>query len=218
MIPLILRLKKATHREIAKVQDIVVENLYYTFNEAVFHGGTAIWRCYNGNRFSEDLDFYIQKDIKKIEQFYNSLKNKGLSIEKKKIGENSLFSTLKLNETLVRFEALFKKTKGSLKEYEKAEGNLITVYTLTAEELIKEKVETYLARFRVRDLYDIFFLLRYVKDIYSIKKYLEKLLKDFKKPTDEKDLRVLLFEGLVPTTEDMLLYIRRNVSWGRKNI
>ena len=60
-IPLALRIKKAQHKEIAEAQDIVVEELYRIFSKAVFHGGTSIWRCYNGNRFSEDIDVYNQK-------------------------------------------------------------------------------------------------------------------------------------------------------------
>ena len=202
-------MKKTSHREIAKAQDVIVETLYEVFNDAVFHGGTCIWRCYNGNRFSEDVDFYIQKDIEKINLFYNSLQNKGFLIEKKKIGENSIYSTLKLNRTLVRFEALFKKIKGSLKEYEKAEGNFISVYALTPEELIKEKVETYLKRFKVRDFYDIFFLIRHIQNMTNVKKEINKLLEHFKNPIDEKEIRVLIIEGIVPKTEEMLEYIRR---------
>lgn len=211
MIPIALRLKKILHREIAKAQDIIVETLYEVFNDAVFHGGTCIWRCYKGNRFSEDVDFYISKDIKKIDMFYNSLKNKGFLIEKKKIGENSIYSSLKLNRTIVRFEALFKKIKGSLKEYEKAEGNFINIYALTPEEIVKEKVEAYLKRFKIRDIYDIFSLLKYISNIADVKKELKKLLDNFKKPIDENELKVLIIDGLVPKTEDMLEYIRRKI-------
>ncbi len=218
MIPIIFRLKKTSHREIAKAQDVIVETLYEVFNDAVFHGGTCIWRCYNGNRFSEDVDFYIQKDIEKINLFYNSLQNKGFLIEKKKIGENSIYSTLKLNRTLVRFEALFKKIKGSLKEYEKAEGNFISVYALTPEELIKEKVETYLKRFKVRDFYDIFFLIRHIQNMTNVKKEINKLLEHFKNPIDEKEIRVLIIEGIVPKTEEMLEYIRRKKQNGKAKI
>ena len=93
MIPLILRLKKAMHKEVAKAQDMVVEPLYRVFNGAVLHGGTAIWRCYNGNRFSEDIDVYIPKNVDKLELLFEFLERKGFGIEKKKIGANSLFSS-----------------------------------------------------------------------------------------------------------------------------
>ncbi len=208
MMPLILRLKKATHKEIAKAQDIIVETMYEVFNDAVIHGGIAIWRCYNGNRFSEDIDVYLPRDIDRINKLFELFEKKGFQINKKKIGENSIYSSLSTNRVIVRFEALFKKVKGSLKEYEKAEGNFITAYTLTPEELIEEKINTYLKRLKVRDLYDIFYLLRYTnKDILSIK--LQKFLKEFKKPIDEKELKLLILEGIVPSIDEMISYIRR---------
>lgn len=212
-----LRLKKASHREIARAQDMVVETLYEIFDNAVLHGGTSIWRCYKGNRFSEDVDVYLNRDLKKINQFFELLEKKGFNIEKKRIREASIFSSLKFNHTLVRFEALFKSVKGSLKEYETAEGNLLTVYSLAPEELVKEKVYAYLKRLKIRDLYDIFFLLRYVDSLDSVKMPLEKLLKNFKEPLDKKDLKVIILEGLVPTTEQMLSYIKRRFEWAKKN-
>ncbi len=209
MIPIILRLKKAAHREVAKAQDLVVEALYELFDNAVLHGGTAIWRCYGGNRFSEDVDVYIERDSKKLGKLFDRLEKKGFVVEKKKIGERSLYSTLRLNDTIVRFEVLFRKASGSLKEYETVEGNFVTVYALTPEELVVEKVAAYLNRFKVRDLYDVFFLLRHVKDSSSVKTALSKLTAQFKAPVDEPDLKALLLEGLVPDSEKMLDYIKR---------
>ena len=211
MIPLIFRLKKAKYKQIAKAQDILVEALYETFDYAIIHGGTAIWRCYKGNRFSEDVDVYIDKDTRKINHFYDLLLKKGFLIKKKKIGENSIYSTLEFERTIVRFEALFKKVKGSLKEYEKTDGNFFTVYTLTPEEFIREKIEAYLKRMKIRDLYDIFFLLRYVEDISNIRQELSNFLNKFKNPIDEKELRILIIEGISPTAEEMLTYIKKKI-------
>ena len=210
-IPIILQLKKGRNRELAKAQDVLVETLYKVFDDAVLHGGTAIWRCYKGNRFSEDVDFYIKKDIDKIDKFYSLLKNKGLALKKKKINENGIYSTLEFNRIIVRFEAFFKSVKGSLKEYEKADGNLITIYTLTPEELVKEKVDAYLNRLKIRDIYDIFFLLRNIENISFIKKELEKLVNNFKRPIDEKELKILIIEGIIPTAEQMIDYIKRKI-------
>ncbi len=209
-IPLVLRLKKQMHRDIAKAQDIVVRELYSFFEKAVFHGGTAIWRCYSGNRFSEDVNFYIPKDESAIQEFFESLKKKGFVVKKKKISENCLFSSLELNRTFVRFEALFKQPlpKGSLKEYEAADGNFITVYTLTPEEIIKEKVSAYLNRRKIRDLYDIFFLLRHIKDKRCVSEELNKLIRNFKEPLDEKDLKLLIIEGIAPTAGQIMEYVK----------
>ena len=208
MIPLILKLKKSSQKEIAKAQDLIIEEVYKIFDKAVIHGGTSIWRCYNGNRFSEDIDMYIPKEISKINDLFESLGKKGFRIIKKKVGKNSLYSNLELNRTIVRFEAIFKTINGVLKEYQTSEGNLITVYTLTPEELIKEKINAYIKRYKIRDLYDVFFLLRYVKNKDSIKRELNHLINNFKQPVDKKELKVLVIEGLTPEVDKMLQYIK----------
>jgi len=210
-IPLISKLKKASHKEIAKAQDLIIEEIYKLFDKAVLHGGTVIWRCYHGNRFSEDIDMYISKDTKKISLFFEALKKRGFKIAKKKIGERSIYSTLELNRTFVRFEAIFKKVNGALKEYQTTDGNLITIYTLTPEELIKEKVNAYLKRYKIRDLYDIFFLLRHVEDKSSIKKELNFFISNFKPPIDKRELKVLIIEGLIPEIDKMLEYIKNQM-------
>ena len=208
MIPLILKLKKSSQKEIAKAQDLIIEEVYKIFDKAVIHGGTSIWRCYNGNRFSEDIDMYIPKEISKINDLFENLEKKGFRIIKKKVGKNSIYSNLELNRTIVRFEAIFKTINGVLKEYQTSEGNLITVYTLTPEELIKEKINAYIKRYKIRDLYDVFFLLRYVKNKDSIKRELNHLINNFKQPVDKKELKVLVIEGFTPEVDKMLQYIK----------
>lgn len=192
----------------AKVQDLVVETLFSTFPEAVMHGGTAIWRCYNGNRFSEDIDVYLPRNISKLDEVFDLLSRKGLVIEKKKIGENSLYSQLRLGNVSVRFEALFKKVDGQLREYETIEGNQITISTLTPEEFIGEKVQAYLKRRKIRDLYDVFFLIRKIENQERINKDLIALIHNYKEPIDEPDLKILIIEGLVPSSEKMFEYLR----------
>jgi len=209
MIPLILRLRKEIHKKIAEAQDLIVQEMLNSFNSVVLHGGTAIWRCYKGNRFSEDIDVYIQKDINKINLFFKNLEKKGFVIKKKRIKENSLFSDLQFNRVSVKFEALFKNVKGVLKDYETIEGNYIVLYSLTPEELIAEKVNAYIKRLKIRDIYDIFFLLKYVDDKNKIKMQIQKLFKEFKSPVDEKELKILVLEGIAPNYKEILDYVKR---------
>lgn len=208
MMPLIHRLKRQAHRDIAKAQDVIVEALYSVFSEAVIHGGTAIWRCYRGNRFSEDIDAYIPQDKERVALFFEKLTQRGFQIDKKKIGDVSIYSQLHLNRAAVRFEALFKNVNGHLKDYETAEGNWITISTLTPEELIKEKVSAYLGRRKIRDLYDIFVLLRHVHVPADVKKDISRLVTEYKDSIDEPELAVLILEGIVPTPAKMLEYIK----------
>ena len=207
MIPLILKIKKGTHKDIAQAQDIIVQELYDIFESAVFHGGTAIWRCYGGNRFSEDLDFYLPREKLKIDSLFTRLQDLGFSVQKKKLSERSLYSELAWNRTSVRLEAIFKKTEGHLKEYQTVDGNFLTVYTLLPEEFIAEKVQAYLGRRKVRDLYDIFFLMRFVTNRAAVKPHILRLQKEFNPPVDEKELIVLILEGLVPTSDKIAEYL-----------
>ncbi len=214
-IPLQARLKRESHRKIAYAQDLVVKEVYSVINNAILHGGTAIWRCYNGKRFSEDLDFYFPKNLKKIELIFENLKKLGFEITKKKISENSVYSELVLDRTSVRLEATFQRIQGVLVDYEMSDGNFISIYSLTLEQFLSEKTNTYLKRLKIRDLWDIFFLLRQIKDMGAIKD-IEILIKNYKKPLDEEDLKVILLEGIVPSSEDMIQYIRRK--WENKYI
>lgn len=208
-IPLNLKLKKKIQKDIAYAQDILIEELYNFFPRAIIHGGTAIWRCYNGNRFSEDVDVYIIKDLNKINNYFNSLEKRGFKIIKKRIKENSIYSELIFNEVSVRFEATFQTKENILRKYETSESFFINVYTLTPESLIKEKIDTYLKRRKIRDLYDIFFLLNYAEKINEIKIYLKKLIKCFEKPIDEENLGTIIISGAIPNSYQLFESIKR---------
>ena len=135
-IPLQIKLKREVHRKIAYAQDLIVKEVYSVFDKAVLHGGTAIWRCYSGKRFSEDLDFYFPNNKKKIEDLFENLKKVGFVIKKKKISENSVYSELELDRTAVRLEATFKKIKGVICDYEMSDCNFISIYSLTIEDFV----------------------------------------------------------------------------------
>lgn len=211
-IPLILKLRKQAQKDVASAQDKIVEEIFRVFGKtAVLHGGTGIWRCYHGNRFSEDVDVYIPKNLNKLDLIFENLEKIGFIIEKKKIGENILHSNLRLDRIIVRFEAFFKEIKGEIKVYEKVDGNMINVYTLLPEELIREKIDAYQNRRKIRDLYDIFFLLRYIKNKEKVSDELKKFIKNFKNPVDKKDINDLIIEGVVPDAEGMLNYIGREI-------
>jgi predicted nucleotidyltransferase component of viral defense system len=207
-IPLNLKLKKKSQKEIAYAQDILIGELYNFFPNAVIHGGTAIWRCYNGNRFSEDIDVYMPREMNKIDNFFKNLKKKGFRIIKRRIKENSLYSEIMINNSSVRFEATFQVKKPSLKKYETSESFFINVFTLSVKELIMEKVNAYLNRRKIRDLYDIFFLLNHAERERDVKDYLNRLVKNFEKPVDEGNLATIIISGAVPDSKQLLEAIK----------
>jgi predicted nucleotidyltransferase component of viral defense system len=208
-IPLSLKLKKKIQKELAYAQDVLVEEIYGFFPKAIIHGGTAIWRCYNGNRFSEDVDVYIERDEKKIEDFFLSLQKKGFQIIKKKVKENSLYSEIIIGDISIRFEATFQIKKPIFKQYETSESFFINVYTLSPEELIIEKISAYMKRKKIRDLYDIFFLLNYTKKEKRIINHINKLIKYFENPIDEQNLNAVIIFGAIPNSKQLLEAIKR---------
>ncbi|MEK6894208.1 MAG: nucleotidyl transferase AbiEii/AbiGii toxin family protein [Nanoarchaeota archaeon] len=214
-IPLQARLKREVHRKIAYAQDLIAKEVYLVFDRAVLHGGTAIWRCYGGKRFSEDLDFYFPKDKKRIETLFENLEKAGFNIIKKKISNSSVYSELEFDRTSVRLEATFQKVSGTIHDYEMSDGNIISIYSLTAPEFLAEKSRTYLKRLKVRDLWDVFFLIKMINDPHSIKEIGE-LINNYKKPIDESDLKVILLEGIVPSADEMIHYIMQK--WENKYI
>lgn len=212
-IPLQLRLKKKAHRAVSLAQDMLVTELYNYFPLAVLHGGTAIWRCYQGNRFSEDVDVYLPlkyKNERKIKDFLAVLKRKGFSIKKFNVTKNNVFSKMIYQRAEIQLEILFKDVKDRvLKEFELLDGTFMTVYTLSPEKLLLEKILAYNARRKIRDLYDIFFLLRFVKEKKAISKELTAFLASFKKPVDEPLLKSLILFGLVPKLSELLIYLEK---------
>jgi predicted nucleotidyltransferase component of viral defense system len=61
----------------------VLSNYSELYKNIVFQGGTALKLCYNLNRYSEDLDFTINKEGKKfINKLFDELPSK-LKIDEK---------------------------------------------------------------------------------------------------------------------------------------
>lgn len=214
ILPLVKRLRKHMHRNIIYAQDLAIIELYNLFPNVVIHGGTAILRCFSSNRFSEDVDVYLPPRIKEsdLKEFLQVLQRRGFIIKKFKHTRNSVFSKFLYGKVEIRFEAVFKKVKSVVKPFELSDGTTILVNALPVEELVREKVDTYLGRRKIRDLYDIFFLLRFVENKHLVAGDLKRLTQKFKPPLDEMELKVLIISGSVPTTEAMLNEVKK---WAR---
>ena len=202
-LPIIYKLKRKTQKELAELQDEVIEVVYELLDSAVIHGGTAIWRCYDGKRFSEDIDLYARYTENFKARLEQALKRRDLSLIKFRQTENTLFSEVSNGASSMRLEITKERKKGSLAVYKKANGNTLDVLTLKPEELILEKLAAYNSRRRIRDIYDVYFLSRLVSDI-KIRKIIKGSLKKMEKPVDKEDLKAIIYEGEVPTFEEML--------------
>ncbi len=130
-------------------------------------------------------------------------------MKKFKLTDDTFFAKFSFQDADVSLEVVFKDLKKPVtKEFEMSDGSFIAVNTLTPEAIIKAKVDASKERRKIRDLYDVWFLLSFTKPI-AVKQSLRNLLKKFKEPVDEKELRVLVISGAVPTLESMVEKVKK---------
>jgi len=196
------------HVEIARLQDEVVEILYGIENSLVMHGGTAVWRCYGGNRFSEDLDFYC-RNISRIENGLKvKLEERGLTLPKFRKTDNLVFCKISNGSIEVRVEINHAVKKPAIvKSYEKSDGSFMDVLTLSPEDLILEKIDAYENRKFIRDIYDIHHLLNYATG--GMEKLAGFITSAIKAPVDEENLKAIVYSGKIPSFNQIIEALRR---------
>jgi len=210
IIPLHKRLRKRMHIDIALLQDEALEIIYSIDPDIVLHGGTAVWRCYGGNRFSEDLDFYC-KDIRKIEkELAQRIKERGLSLVKFKKTANLVFCKVSNGNAEIRLEINFSAAKPAVvRQYEKTDGTFMSILTLAEEDLLLEKMQAYRDRRFVRDIYDVYHLCAQIRDDKKIRPAMALFFENATGPVDEKNLKAIVYSGAIPTFKQMIEALKR---------
>lgn len=208
--PIEVYLKTEIQLSMARMQDNVVESIFNIEPNIIMHGGTAIWRCYNGNRFSDDIDIYATE--KQINKLSNNLTLE-LSKRNAKIApfpySNRLISIYN-DSAKIKLESMMlpKHIRKTEKEYEKIDGSKIFITTLLIEDFIEEKITAYKKREYARDLYDIYYLTTIDKLSLKTRKMIKEFLKNISKPMDEGSLQALIYKGIAPSFETMVNSIK----------
>ncbi|MDE1849825.1 MAG: nucleotidyl transferase AbiEii/AbiGii toxin family protein [Candidatus Micrarchaeota archaeon] len=218
-----MEITNETQLKRAVLEDEALDLVVKTYSNFVLHGGTAVWRCYGGSRFSRDLDFYSNLSASGESVFQKSihktLVDNGYSIREEKYNNKTqtLHVIFRGNDTTGKLDITFKKAEGHAVQYLRVDGAKRMILALTPEELINEKVDTYLNKYaqkteEIQDLYDIVVLKDKV-DRPSAK--MHKKISDFIKrikdrhPTDENGLRQLVLSGVSPNFNDMISMLER---------
>ena len=160
------------HIEKDYYQDLFLFHIYKQTNLLVFKGGTALYKFYQLPRFSEDLDFSVlqQSDIKAI-LFLTVEKIPHAKISEVKEMRESILckircpgiitagNTIRIdistdNPVLSKFEV-----KNYIPPY--IDINPFAARVMNIQEIIAEKIHALLARQKSRDVYDLFFILRF---------------------------------------------------------
>ena len=214
--PLARRLKRRNHREVAFAQDVLVDEAYDAYPACTLHGGTAIWRCYGGTRFSEDLDAYIPGGTHEADsRFRRGVAAKGgRELEFKRTG-STVLAKFEIGGGVVSFEGALRDPPGSeVRGYETLEGGSAMVSVLPPGELLAEKASAYADRRKVRDLYDVLFLTEVVQAGRKTRAAVRSLLEGYAPPVDGAELKALVLAGAAPAPGEMVEALER---WARRS-
>ena len=210
----IAEMKHLTVRNAEK--DYLLEFLLYSLSDdrqsLVFKGGTALYKFYNLNRFSEDLDFdAIGKRLDADKITKKIIRNLELTGMQRVLFEKIEYS----NETNIRFAIrgpLYDGSKNSMsrvtiniskRERPMFLGMKLLVSTfpeipsfelsvLNIEEIAAEKIRCIMIREKPRDIYDLWFLSK--KGIKMDVSLINKKLKIYKLTFDQKKFIVKVNE------------------------
>jgi len=177
------------------LQEALLFSIYSNVGrELVFKGGTALYKIYKLNRFSEDLDFTLTKklDIKKIiNKIVSDLTLLNINCRVKEIKEcrNEINVRLLLNGPLYKgskqmqcFIPLNISTREKTIEPKKElfislyrEIPNFDIFVMGEEEILAEKIRAILTRQKPRDIYDLWFLLLKKNVLFNIELVNKKL-------------------------------------------
>lgn len=221
------------------LQDHVLALLYRNYPGLIFRGGTCIWKVYDGERFSEDLDL-AREDIPSdlAEYLLEELELIGFTVEVDKERETGSMYHLRLGvdrpdtDSTTPFSLEILKDSVSGEKITKREIHSpypdvpkIDVKTLTQDALLLEKISAVCDRNRPRDMHDVYRLLkngasvkleevkRHRKD-FTIEKFEESL---DRKKGEWKSLKALVAGALTEFKEEKQ-YIMRKFSKNQKSI
>lgn len=161
--------------EVDYLQNVLLFIIYNSIgNEVIFKGGTALYKCFNLDRFSEDLDFNVDEKVS-LDFIERDLKNFKIEFEKEEeIYENNKKIILKIKgplyngikNSLCRLVLDFSfREETEKKPVLKTIGRFLEeipsfqVVVMDLEEIFSEKVRAIMTRKKARDVYDLNFLL-----------------------------------------------------------
>jgi predicted nucleotidyltransferase component of viral defense system len=211
-VPIINVLGRKDFVSLAELQDATTESLFELDPNLILHGGTAIWRCYDGNRFSYDLDLYMpsREEIKLIARNLTfAIRRRGVQLDKLNIIDRSLMGYVSDGLTRLKLDMEYplKHISPIRKTYRRADGTLFNVRTLSPEDFIIEKIAAYSGRKYLRDLYDIYHLMNYITKPAKVRARLNIFLKSVDRPENDNDLETLIYSGVAPSFNEMIDYI-----------
>lgn len=182
-----------------------------------FKGGTALRIVFRSPRFSEDLDFNSMNGFNLFENILTEVlikikkENIKTEIVESKITTGGFFNIFK---ALIDSEEIEVKIQASRRKNQKIKGETVIIVSdfapsypiqiLEKEMLFSEKIEAFLTREKIRDFFDLYFILRSgakLPIIYQRKKEIIKIVK--KHSGNFSELKQYLPRNFWPVIKDL---------------
>jgi hypothetical protein len=184
--------------EIFEIEVLEIFNSIRVLDNLYFGGGTMLRLCHNLNRYSTDLDFWIDNTLDS-KSLFSKLKDefknryKIVDAENKK---NTLLFEIKSTAYKRNLKIEIRKEQNDFSwerkiAFSRFTNKQVTLKGLTLQQMMKNKIEAMLSRKIIRDCFDIEFLLMRGVDLPLNKTKLEemkKIINSFK----ERDFKVML--------------------------
>ena len=183
-------------------------------NNLIFTGGTMLRLCFGLDRFSVDLDFWLKKNID-TGKFFVALRDyltEFYTLNDSADKFNTLLFELKSKayprslKIEIRKEVKKIQTENAI-AFSKYSNSQVFLNVPTLQEIMKAKIETFLSRKEIRDVFDIEFLLKKGINLDISAGVLKEFLKNIESFT-EKDYTVKL--GSLLEQKEREYYCRAN--------
>lgn len=184
--------------EIFEIEVLELMNSVKILDQLYFGGGTMLRLCHNLNRYSTDLDFWIDTALNPKTLFAQikemlSYSYRIVDHENKKY---TLLFEIKSNNYKRSLKIEIRKEQTNFDwerkiAFSKFTNKQVTVKGLTLKQMMKNKIEALLSRKIIRDCYDIEFLLMRGEKLPDDKSTLVSIKKIIESFT-ERDYRVVL--------------------------
>lgn len=213
------------------IQHLLLLLLYGESQLLTFKGGTALRIIYNGNRYSEDLDFNGPADMPMLERLWtgvlDGLRDFGIAAEIRNDWQSAVGYSFDISyhgplydgrdrtkgkvrvDTSVRQEEVDTQRELVSSEYDDVRPFVITA--ITAEHLLAEKVRAFLVRSKARDVYDIWLLA--TKGVQLDRSLLARKLELYDIPLTESLINEALKEAQADWERDLRPLLPQMVAW-----
>lgn len=183
--------------------------------DSIYFGGETMLRlCHNLNRFSTDLDFWIDSNTDS-KHYFSSMKkilSESYSITDSMNKKNTLLFEIKSSHIKRRLKIEIRKVAEKFEwerniAFSSFTNKQVLVKALTLQQMMLNKIESFLSRKIIRDCFDIEFLFMRGVELKAETAQLQ-AMKSIISGFKERDYKVTL--GSILDEKDKKFYIERN--------